>query len=111
MRVAHFVGLHGLQVLPFFGWLITRSKRRRPLLNDNHRLGLVWIAGLAYTGVLVLLAWQALRGESVIHPDGTIMVLAGGLIAATAIAVWIVIRRALSEHRAVRRPEIEMAAN
>jgi ABA4-like protein len=106
MRVAHFVGLHGLQVLPLLGWLITRSKRRRAFLNDKHRLALVWIAGLAYTGILVLLAWQALRGESVIHPDGTLMWLAGALISATAIAIWAVIRGALSEHRAGRRTKM-----
>jgi hypothetical protein len=52
-----------------------------------------------------------LRGESVIHPDGTIISLAGALISATAIAVWAVIRAALSEPRAVRRSQIEMAAN
>jgi hypothetical protein len=103
MRVAHFFGLHALQVLPFLGWLITRSKRRRAFLNDKHRLALVWITGLAYTEVLVLLAWQASRGESVIHPDGTIQSLAGALISATAIAIWAVIREALSEHRIVRR--------
>jgi Domain of unknown function (DUF4281) len=109
MRVAHFIGLHALQVLPFLGWLITRSKRPRAFLNGKHRLALVWIAGLAYTGVLALLAWQALRGESVIHPDGAIMSLAGVLISAAALAIWAVIRRALSEHRAVRRIGIEIA--
>lgn len=111
MRVAHFVGLHALQVLPFLGWLITRSKRRWAFLNDNHRLALVWVAGLAYTGVLVLLTWQALRGESVIHSDGTILSLAGALISATAIAIWVVIRGALIEHSAVRRTGIEIAAH
>jgi Domain of unknown function (DUF4281) len=103
MRVAHFFGLHALQVLPFLGWLITRSKRRRASLNDKHRLALVWVAGLAYTGVLVLFAGQALLGESVIHPDGAILSLAGALISATAIAIWAVIRGALSEHGTVRR--------
>jgi len=111
MRVAHFVGLHAVQVLPFLGWLITRSKSRRAFLNGKHRLALVCIAGLAYTGVLVLLAWQALRGESVIHPDGTIRSLAGALIAATAIATWAVIRGALSEHRAVRRTGTEIVVH
>jgi hypothetical protein len=111
MRVAHFVGLHALQLLPFLGWLITRSQRRRAFLNDKHRLALVSVAGLAYTGVLILLAWQALRGESVIHPDGTIISLAGALISATAIAIWAVIRGALIEHRAARRTGMEIAAH
>jgi hypothetical protein len=110
MRVAHFFGLHALQLLPFLGWLITRNKRRRAFLDDKHRLALVWIAGLAYTGVVALLAWQALRGESVIHPDGTVRSLVGALISTTAIAIWTVIRGAISEHRAVRRTGIEIAA-
>ena len=109
MRVAHFFGLHALQILPFLGWLITRNKRRRAFLNDKHRLALVWIAGLAYTGVLVLLAGQALSGESVTHPDGTILSLAGALISATAIAIWAVIRGARIKHGAARRTGVAVA--
>jgi hypothetical protein len=101
MRAAHFFGLHALQVLPFLGWLITRNRSRRAFFNDKHRLVLVWIAGSAYSGVLVLLAWQALRGEPVIHPDKTIALLAGTLISVTAIAISIVARGALSEHKAI----------
>jgi len=98
MRVAHFVGLHALQVLPFLGWLITR-KRRHSLLRENHRVALVRTIALAYASVVALFIWQALRGESVIHPDKTILLLAGTVIAVTAIAVLSLIRRALGQRR------------
>ena len=109
MRVAHFAGLHGLQILPLFGWLITR-KRRQSLLNDDHRLALVWITGLAYISIVILLIWQALRGESVIHPDELIISIAGAAISIAAIAVGAVLQRALGERRARRRTGMELAA-
>jgi hypothetical protein len=109
MRVAHFAGLHGLQILPLFGWLITR-KRRQSLLNDDHRLALVWITGLAYISIVILLIWQALRGESVIHPDELIISIAGAAISIAAIAVGAVLQRALGERRARGRTETELAA-
>ena len=110
MRVAHFVGLHALQVLPFLGWLITR-KRNRPLLNDDHRLALVWITASVYASIVVLLMCQALRGESVIHPDKTILLFAGIVIAVAAVAVLSVIRQALGQRRMQGQTEIEMASN
>ena len=30
LRVPHFVGLHGLQLIPFIGWLTMRKRRIRP---------------------------------------------------------------------------------
>jgi hypothetical protein len=65
LRVAHFFGLHALQVLPFIGWLLAR----RSNLGARQRLLLVWTSGLAYLGLVVILTWQALRGQSVIAPD------------------------------------------
>src|SRR5262249_45687200 len=37
LRVAHFFGLHGLQVLPFLGWLLTRRKGVLALLKPSER--------------------------------------------------------------------------
>jgi len=39
------------------------------------------------------------------------MKFAGALISTIAIATWVVIRVALSEHRDVRQTKMEMAAN
>src|SRR5712671_5881161 len=73
LRVAHFVGLHALQFLPLFGWLLTRRRGLFSRLCDGQRLTLVWTAGLAYLGMVLLLVWQALRGQSVISPDTSTM--------------------------------------
>ncbi len=66
-RVAHFVGLHGLQVLPLFGYLLAHFAPA--WLRAGHRIALVWTAGLSYLGLVVLLTWQALRGQPVTSPD------------------------------------------
>jgi hypothetical protein len=69
IRVAHFVGLHAMQVLPLFGIALTRRRRKRGLRGERERLILVWAAGIAYLGMTMVLAWQALRGQSVVAPD------------------------------------------
>lgn len=84
LRVAHFAGIHGLQVLPLVGILLDRLRSRLPLLKQ--RL-LVWNAGLTYLGFIVLLAWQALYTESVIAPGLRTVAFSGGLICLSALAV------------------------
>jgi hypothetical protein len=58
MRPAHFVGLHGMQVLPFLALILAR----RRTLSEARRLAWVRTAGVAYLGVTGALALQALRG-------------------------------------------------
>src|SRR5580704_16510540 len=65
LRAAHFVGLHALQILPFLGWLLTKRKGGLALLIGSDRLALVWSAGVTYLGLILMLTWQALRGQSV----------------------------------------------
>jgi hypothetical protein len=91
LRVPHFVGLHGLQLLPFVGWLLTRPALRRRL-PAAHRLLLVWIAGLGYLGLTILFTWQALRGQSIVAPDFVTWrafgVLLGSVVLASG-ATWL----------------------
>ena len=94
LRVAHFVGLHGLQVLPFVGWLLTRRRGVFARFGPGHRLALVWTAGLTYLGIILLLTWQALRGQSVVHPDTVTMTAAGFLVSLAAISIVITITNA-----------------
>lgn len=85
LRAPHFVGMHALQVLPFVGWFIARRKR----LPMGRRVALVWIAGALYLGVVGLITLQALRAQSIIHPDVLQLGLLGGLIAAASVAVTV----------------------
>jgi hypothetical protein len=64
-RIAHFVGLHALQVLPLIGWWINRRSR----WSTAQRNRLVILASLGYGGIMALLAWQAQRGQSIVSPD------------------------------------------
>lgn len=91
LRVPHFVGLHGLQILPLLGWLLTRrwSVSR---WTERGRLRLIWTAALGYLGLVALLTWQALRGQSVIAPDGLTLTAAvlvlGAVVTAGVVISW-----------------------
>lgn len=96
LRVAHFVGLHALQVSPFLGWLLTRRSNAAAFLRESDRLTLVWTGGLTYLGFVLLLTWQALRGQSLIHPDAKTITAAITLVGAAASSCLITVARALS---------------
>jgi len=66
LRVAHFLGIHALQVLPFLGFFIDRHCLCLPLQRQTQ---LIWNAALTYLMVVVLLTWQALRAESFFAPQ------------------------------------------
>ncbi|MFL5345535.1 MAG: hypothetical protein ACJ8AT_12110 [Hyalangium sp.] len=67
MRPAHFLGLHGMQVLPLLAGLLARRRGRSEAL----RLALVRASGVAYLGLTLALAVQALRGLPILHWDAT----------------------------------------
>ncbi|WP_063349422.1 hypothetical protein [Streptomyces sp. MJM8645] len=86
LRIPHFVGMHALQAIPLFAWLLITLSRRFPRLADERtRLRLVLVATGTYAGVLAILTWQALRGQSLVHPDGATLtalaLLAVGMVA------------------------------
>jgi hypothetical protein len=92
IRVAHFVGLHALQIVPLFGWLVARSRVR--WLSMPRRVALVWIGGLFYLGLTMLLLWQALRGQSVVAPDATTILAGSLLVVASCIAAVAIVVQA-----------------
>lgn len=83
LRVGHFIGLHGLQILPLLGWLISRRARS---LNEGRRVGLVWVAGLGYLGLTGLTTWQALRGQPLLAPDALTLAALALLLGTAATA-------------------------
>jgi len=84
LRIPHFVGLHALQMLPLIGWLLSVPHFRR--LRTRHRVALVWTMSLSYLGLVGVLVWQALRGQSLIAPDGLTW-LAEGMLCGVALAI------------------------
>ncbi|MEU8639641.1 hypothetical protein AB0C38_46245 [Amycolatopsis sp. NPDC048633] len=93
MRIPHFVGIHGLQVLPLVAFGLLLLARRYPLLGSEVvRRRLVRTAGLGYAGLLVLLTWQAQRGQSIVHPDFWTLTAAGGLIAVVTVSAALSLR-------------------
>jgi hypothetical protein len=81
LRIAHFVGLHALQVLPLLAALLAERS-----VADALRTRIVWSVGVGYLGVVLLLTWQALRGQPLLTPDA-ITVGALGVVVLAALAV------------------------
>jgi hypothetical protein len=95
LRIAHFVGMHALQVIPLLGWLIAR--RRSSMLRSGHRVALVWTVALSYLGLVGLLTWQALRAQPLIAPDALTLQALASLLSATALAVIIIVAHARAQ--------------
>ena len=83
LRVPHFLGLHGLQILPLLGWL---AMRRRFRGGDASQARLAFVAAASYLGLGAILAWQALRGQSISAPDAVTLAALGVWLAATVLA-------------------------
>ncbi len=90
LRVAHFVGIHAMQVLPFFGWYIARRRSVFARFKEVHRLALISTIGFTYLGLVLLLVWQALRGQSVIHPDVQTLTVGLVLLALAGLSTWVI---------------------
>ncbi|GAC1393331.1 MAG: hypothetical protein NVS4B11_02180 [Ktedonobacteraceae bacterium] len=85
LRIAHFVGLHALQVIPFVGWLLILL--RSSILRNGHKLALLWTFSMSYLGLIALLTWQGLRGQSIIAPDALTLQVFATLVGCTALTV------------------------
>jgi hypothetical protein len=99
LRAAHFIGLHALQVLPFIGWLLMRRKGLPGFLTASDRLWLMCTAGTGYLGLVLLLTWQALRGQSVIQPDAKTIAAAVVLTAGAAASTLLTLGRAVERNK------------
>lgn len=99
-RVGHFIGLHALQALPILALLLIRFGGR---LSERTKVGLLLVAGTGYAALTVLLTWQAMRGQPLIHPDAVTLSAATVLASAVAAAAWLVVYRG-------RREDVALAA-
>ncbi len=77
LRVGHFVGMHALQVLPVLIALLGRRANTR----------IAWVLSGSFLGIFLLVTWQALRGQSLVQPDGTTLLALTGIVVATALGL------------------------
>ncbi|WP_280487405.1 hypothetical protein [Nocardia farcinica] len=88
LRIPHFVGLHGIQVLLATVLVLGLLARRRPWLRPQRvRARLVGVVALGYAGLLGLVFWQAMRAQPLLRPDAWTLLAAGALTAAVAAGV------------------------
>jgi hypothetical protein len=92
LRVPHFVGLHGLQVLPLLGLALVRFGPAWLPMRDRSRL--IGVAAAFWIALTFLLAWQALREQPLIAPDALTLLALGLLVATTAGVTGVVLARA-----------------
>lgn len=90
LRVAHFLGIHAMQILPFFGWFVARRRNAFARFKEVHRLALLSTIGFTYLGLVLLLVWQALRGQSVMQPDVQTLTVGLVLLALAGLSTWVI---------------------
>jgi hypothetical protein len=88
LRIAHFIGMHGLQVLPLLAWWMAR--RRLPQGTQRH---LVFSLAASYLALFLLLLWQAFRGQPIVQPDRLTVESFALWLMLTAVAVVIFKRK------------------
>lgn len=91
LRIGHFVGMHALQLLPLLAAGLAALGPAR--LDEAARLGVVRIAAAGYAGLVVLVTWQALRGQPLLAPDAVTLTALGTLLLGTGAALAAVLRR------------------
>jgi hypothetical protein len=85
LRIAHFIGLHAMQVL-LLAWLLVRTRAAWPQPRQS-----CLIAGIALSVVIAfaVVLGQALRGEPLLRPDAAILAgWAAWLAVTAALLAW-----------------------
>jgi hypothetical protein len=92
VRVPHFLGLHGLQVLPLAGWLLGRRRRAAGMGSVAARMvtgaapRLTVAVGIGYIGLTLAALLQALRGQPLLAPDGITFITIAAVVGISALA-------------------------
>jgi hypothetical protein len=94
LRIPHFVGMHALQLLPLLLIVLELLSRRFGVLADAAvRARLMWIAAAGYVAFVALVTWQALRGQSIVHPDALTLLAFAAIALAVGIPSALVLAR------------------
>jgi hypothetical protein len=91
LRIGHFVGMHALQFLPLLAAGLAALGQGR--LDETARVRIVQIAAAGYAGLVVLVTWQALRGQALLAPDAVTLATLGALLLGAGVALAGVLRR------------------
>ncbi|MGH3488128.1 MAG: hypothetical protein ACRDP8_09495 [Actinopolymorphaceae bacterium] len=93
LRIPHFVGMHALQLIPLAAIALEILARRwSPLRRQGVAVRLVALAVGGYVALLALLTWQALRGQSIVHPDALTGFAFAGIVVAIGAGVTLILR-------------------
>jgi hypothetical protein len=79
LRIAHFAGLHALQLLPLAAWALASFTP----LTARVQARLLSVLAVGYGLGVALLAWQAERGQALLRPDGLTFAAVGALLTVT----------------------------
>jgi hypothetical protein len=93
LRIPHFIGMHALQLIPLAALVLELLARGLPVLRvPAVRLRLLLVGVGSYVAVLALLTWQALRGQSIVHPDVLTETAAAVVLAGTVAGAAVSLR-------------------
>ena len=87
LRIGHFIGLHALQVIPLLGLAIIQLNQLR---SERAKINLIHLAGAGYLGIIMIVTWQAFRGEPLIYPGPLTLAVAGAFLLLFGLAVSLV---------------------
>ncbi|MFD7326034.1 hypothetical protein ACFV9D_33995 [Streptomyces sp. NPDC059875] len=106
LRIAHFFGMHALQVIPLLLLLlVTLAPRYARLRDERVRLRLTLVVAGTYAAVFALVTWQALRGQALLDPDGVTLAAAGAIALLGAAATWAALRKPAGTETALATEE------
>ena len=95
LRVPHFIGLHAIQIFVLAVLVLTALAARVTWLRSTRvRAQLTGVVILGYTGLFVITTWQAMRGQSLVHPDAATWTAFGATVAVTALLTVLTIAAA-----------------
>ena len=109
LRIGHFIGMHALQVIPLFGFFLIRRRRKESIQanlstqTQAQETKLVFTFSLTYLAFVLLVTWQALRGQSIIAPDMLTIASFIGICLISALSIFLIQRPSQNQTKQINR--------